>query len=153
MRRSTGRLSIAEKNCRVAKEFLDTNIVVYANDAADSAKQAQAIELVERLIRTGTGVVSTQVLMEYAAVATKKLGQPRDAINRQLLILERLEVVLVSGSLIRNGLELAAALGVSFWDSVIVCAAQSALCDCIWSEDLSSGQFFSGVEIRNPFSD
>lgn len=144
---------MAETSREMAKEFVDTNIIVYANDAADSEKQARAIDVVERLIRTGTGVISTQVLMEYAAVATRKLGQPRDAVNRQLLILERLEVVTVSGALIRNGLELASVLSISFWDSVILCAAQSARCDCLWSEDLSHGQVVSNVEIRNPFSD
>jgi predicted nucleic acid-binding protein len=142
---------IRKKERRVAKEFIDTNIVVYANDAADLRKQGLAIGLIRRLIETGIGVVSTQVMMEYAAVATRKLGQPRDAVTRQLLNLERLEVVLLTGTLIRNGLEQAASLPVSFWDSVIISAAQSARCDCIWSEDLSEGRFYAGVEIRNPF--
>ena len=133
------------------KEFIDTNIVVYANDAADTQKQTRSIDLIRRLIETGGGVISTQVLMEYAAVATRKLGQPREAVTRQLFNLERLEVVLVNGTLIRNGMEQVAALSASFWDSVIISAAQSARCDCIWSEDLSNRQIYAGVEIRNPF--
>ncbi len=82
------------------KEFIDTNIVVYANDAADPRKQDRAIELIRRLIETGNGVVSSQVLVEYTAVATGKLGQPHEAVTRQLFNLERLEVVLVNGTLI-----------------------------------------------------
>ncbi len=136
---------------KVAKEFIDTNIVVYANDATDPRRQARAIRLVRRLIEAGTMVISTQVLMEYAAVASRKLGQPRDAVTRQLLNLELLEVVIVTGTLIRNGMEQAATLPISFWDSVIISAAQSARCDCIWSEDLSEGRFYAGIEIRNPF--
>jgi len=56
------------------KVFLDTNIFVYANDGRDAAKQGQAIALVTRELREANGVVSTQVLMEYAAVAMAKLG-------------------------------------------------------------------------------
>lgn len=133
-------------------QFIDTNVLVYANDAADPAKQAAAIRLVTRLLETGTGVVSTQVLMEYAAVATRKLNQPREAVTRQLLILERLEVVAVSGRLIRNGLELAPSLGISFWDAVIVAAAIAGRCECIWSEDLGTRRTYAGVEVRNPFA-
>lgn len=125
--------------------------MVYANDASDPRKQVRAIELVRRLIETGNGVISSQVLMEYAAVATGKLGQPREAVTRQMYNLERLEVVLVNPTLIRNGMDQAAVLPISFWDSVIISAAQSARCDCIWSEDLSDGRFYAGVEIRNPF--
>ena len=74
------------------KTFLDTNIFVYANDGRDEAKQREAISTVGRALRESNGVVSTQVLMEYAAVAMAKLGQARPAIIRQLLAMERLKV-------------------------------------------------------------
>lgn len=77
------------------KAFFDTNVVGYANDTADQAKQDRAITLVRAGIAEGWGVVSTQVLTEYAAVASKKLGQDRMAITRQTVVLERLEVVVV----------------------------------------------------------
>jgi predicted nucleic acid-binding protein len=135
----------------MAKEFLDTNIVVYANDAADAAKQTTAIELVARLMKSGSGVISTQVQMEYAAVAVGKLGQPRSAVERQLVLLERFEVVGVNGRLIREGLELSETFQVSFWDGVIVAAAIASRCEVLWSEDLSSGRKYGGVEVRSPF--
>jgi len=135
----------------MAKEFLDTNIVVYANDSADTAKQSVAIELVARLMRSGDGVISTQVQMEYAAVAAGKLGQPRSAVERQLVLLERLEIVQVNGRLIREGFELSETFGVSFWDGVILAAATAARCEVLWSEDLSSGRKYGGVEVRSPF--
>jgi predicted nucleic acid-binding protein len=133
------------------KEFLDTNILVYANDRATEEKQKAAISLVKGLISSGSGVLSTQVQMEYAAVAAGKLGQPREAITRQLFLLERLEVVSVSGEIIRNGLELSETFGVSFWDAVILAAAHTARCETLWSEDFQHDRLYGSVRVRNPF--
>lgn len=55
------------------KVFLDTNLIVYANDTRDAQKQARAIELVAAAIREGTGVISTQVMQEYAVTASGKI--------------------------------------------------------------------------------
>ncbi len=136
----------------MGKVFIDTNVVVHANDRADAARQERAINLVSEAIRTGTGVISTQVLLEYAAVATRKLGQSRDAVTRQLFVLERLEVVPVTGTTIRNALELSERYIISIWDATIITAAQTARCDTIWSEDLSADQYYGGVAVRDPFS-
>ncbi|NBB90529.1 MAG: hypothetical protein GVY23_04895, partial [Spirochaetes bacterium] len=45
---------------------------------------------------------------EYAAVASTRLGQPRDAVTRQTFLLERFEVVSIGPEIIRNGLEIGA---------------------------------------------
>jgi predicted nucleic acid-binding protein len=123
------------------KTFLDTNIFVYANDRRDEAKQRKAISTVSRALRESSGVVSTQVLMEYAAVAITKLGQARAAVARQLLAMERLEVHPVDGLLVRSALDLMAAYSLSFWDAAIVAAAQAARCEVILSDDLGQGTF------------
>ncbi|MFW5994696.1 MAG: PIN domain-containing protein [Spirochaetia bacterium] len=135
----------------MARAFLDTNIIVYANDRADPEKQHTALTLIGTLFRSGTGVISTQVLMEYAAVASRKLGQSREAIHRQTINLERLGVVPISGELIRNGLDLAALYSVFFRDGVILSAARYSECAVLWTEDLTHRQLYAGVEARNPF--
>ena len=134
-----------------AKTFIDTNVIVYANDRADIAKQDRAVSVVSSLIESGTGVVSTQVLMEYAAVATRKLGQPRAAITRQTVVLERLEVVAVSGAMLRDGLAISERYRISFWDGVIIAAAVAARCSEIVSEDFSRDVTYHGVRVTNPF--
>ena len=134
-----------------AKTFIDTNVIVYANDRADIAKQDRAVSVVSSLIESGTGVVSMQVLMEYAAVATRKLGQPRAAITRQTVVLERLEVVAVSGAMIRDGLAISERYRISFWDGVIIAAAVAARCSEIVSEDFSRDVTYHGVRVTNPF--
>jgi predicted nucleic acid-binding protein len=135
----------------VNKAFIDTNIVVYANDRADQQKQDRAIALIQSALIEGWGVISTQVLMEYSAVAIRRLGQTRETISRQTVALERMEVVTLSPAMIRDGLEYHETYGISLWDAVIVAAAAAARCDTLWSEDLSHGTRYAGVGVRNPF--
>ncbi len=133
------------------KTFLDTNVIVYANDRADSAKQEVSLAVTAELIRSGRGVISTQVLMEYTAVAIRKLGQSRAAVARQTTLLERLEVVGVTGELIRTGHQLAEEHSLSFWDGVIVAAAAAARCDRILSEDFDPARKYAGIAVVNPY--
>jgi predicted nucleic acid-binding protein len=135
----------------MGKSFIDTNVIVYANDAADADKQGRAVEVVRELLESGGGVISTQVLMEYAAVATHKLGQSRAAVSRQIVNLERMEVVPVGAELIREGLEMAESHTLSSWDGVIIAAAAAAQCTEIISEGFSHGTRLAGVRVRNPF--
>jgi len=131
--------------------FIDSNVVVYANDGRDAVKQKLAIALIGDAIRLGNGVISTQVLQEYANVALCKLGQRQDVVLRQLVLLERLKVVPQTPALARRAVELHGLYGISFWDAAIVAAAESGGCECILSEDLNAGQFYGGVVVTNPF--
>jgi predicted nucleic acid-binding protein len=135
----------------MARNFIDTNILVYANDSRDPGKQQQAIALIANAMRDGNGVISTQVLQEYANVAVSKLGQRQDVVLRQLRLLERLHVVQLTPELIRRAVELRGLYGISFWDASIVAAAEADRCDTILSEDLNTGQFCAGIVAVNPF--
>ena len=136
----------------MSKKFLDTNIIVYANDSRDECKQKRSLEIVAENMRSGTGVISTQVLQEYAHVALNKLHQRQDVILRQVVLLEGLEVIRQSPALIRRSVEIKTSYQVSFWDACIISAAEHAKCDVILSEDLNSGQFYSGIAMKNPFT-
>jgi len=136
----------------VSKTFLDTNIVVYANDARDPAKQQRALEVITGHMRARTGVVSTQVLQEYAVTAESKLSQDPDAVLRQLALLEALEVILVTPPVIRRALELRHRYRIGYWDAGILAAAELARCDVVLSEDLNPGQLYAGLEVRSPFT-
>ncbi len=131
--------------------FIDTNIIVYANDARDQEKQSIAMETIAAHMKSGTGVISTQVLQEYAHVALNKLHQRQDVILRQLVLLEELNVIHQSPALIRRAVEIKAAYQIGFWDACIIAAAEHAKCHCILSEDMNAGQFYSGIVMRNPF--
>ena len=134
------------------KYFIDANIIIYANDARDEKKQKRALNTVAKQIKSGTGVISTQVLQEYAHVALNKLHQRQDVILRQLVLLEGLEVIQQSPSLIRRSIEIKTTYQINFWDACIISAAEHAKCSVILSEDLNSGLFYSGIAMENPFS-
>ena len=133
--------------------FLDSNIIVYANDCREPHRQRVAVDVVTGCMREGSGVISVQVLQEYANVALGKLKQSSDIVLRQLHLLEVLEVVEPNAMMVRRSVEIRAAYGISFWDSAIVAAAEYAKCDVILSEDLNPGQFYAGIIVRNPFAD
>jgi predicted nucleic acid-binding protein len=135
----------------VRLDFLDSNIIVYANDGRDPVKQRRALDLIGEALRAGTGVISTQVLQEYANVAMGKLGQRQDVVLRQLLLLENLQVVSQTPALVRRAVELSGLYKITFWDAAIVAAAESHGCTRILSEDLNTGQFYGGVLVVNPF--
>lgn len=135
----------------MSKDFLDSNIIVYANDAADRRKQDLAIEIVARGLRDGTAVISTQVLQEYAVNAVGKLRQELPVVMHQLKLLEFLPIVAATPKLVRRGLEVSGLYGINFWDALIVAAAEHARCDRILSEDLNPGQFYCGMDCVNPF--
>lgn len=132
--------------------FIDSNVVVYANDSRDALKQKIALDVIATAISSHTGVISTQVLQEYANVALSKLGQRQDLVLRQLSLLEHLEVVAQTPALVRRAVELRGLYGISFWDASIVSAAESRDCREIVSEDLNAGQFYGGVVVVNPFA-
>jgi len=136
----------------VKKIFIDTDLIVYANDGRDPDKQNKAITLIQTLMKDGLGVISSQVLQEYANTALTKLHQQHTIVLRQLTLLESFEIVLLKPLLIRRAIEIRSAYGITFWDSCIISAAESAGCDSIYSEDLNAGQYYSGIKLLNPFT-
>jgi predicted nucleic acid-binding protein len=133
------------------KIFIDTNIIVYANDKRSAKKQKKALEIVTSLMKNRRGTISTQVLREYAYVAITKLMQSQDVVLRQLKLMEALEVINQSPEQIRRAVEIMNLYRIEFWDACIICNAEHANCTEIYSEDLNTGQFYSGIQIVNPF--
>ena len=59
-----------------ARTFVDTNVLLYADDDAAPAKQRLAEDLIEQLRESQSGYLSMQVLQEYYATAIRKLNVP-----------------------------------------------------------------------------
>jgi len=136
----------------MSKQFLDTNILLYAHDPRDARKRRCATERVARAIDEGTGVLSTQVLQEYAVNALAKFHLASPVVLRQLAILECLEIVTIDAPLIRRAVELSALYATPYWDASIIAAAEVARCATIVSEDFNSGQYYAGIRIEDPFA-
>ena len=131
--------------------FLDTNVLVYAIDLADPVKRDVSLDLIQKHLKSGTGVISTQVLQEFYSAATKKLKiAPIDArtYDRDF---RAFRIVQLSPTLIEQGIDRSISSQVSFWDALILVAAANAGCDELLTEDLSDGQIVDGVRIANPF--
>jgi predicted nucleic acid-binding protein len=134
------------------RSLLDTNVLVYADAADEPTKQRRALDVIQAHRRAGTAVLSTQVLQEYVNVAVRKLGLPAPLIRERLAFYGRFEVVQTTPDLIAGALDLHVLNGLSFYDALIVRAAQASGCACVLSEDMQAGARLGGVQIVNPFT-
>lgn len=132
--------------------FVDTNILMYAHDASAGAKHGRAKALVEQLWRDRTGVVSTQVLQELAVNLRRQAGRPLDGKVTREIVAGYLawQVIVNSGESILEALDLEARFQISFWDAVVVQAAQASGAEILYSENLSDGQTYGAVRVINP---
>jgi predicted nucleic acid-binding protein len=134
--------------------FVDTNILMYAHDTAAGEKHPRAKVLVEDLWQNRSGVVSTQVLQELAVNLRRKAKKPLDAKAAREVVSDYLawQVVVNGGDSILEALDLEARYQISFWDALIIQAAHTAGVEILYSEDLSDGQRYGGVRVKNPFT-
>ena len=133
--------------------FVDTNILMYAHDAAAGEKHRRARALVERLWETRSGVVSTQVLQELAVNLRRKAKKPLNAKATREVVSDYLawQVVVNGGDSILEALDFEARYHVSFWDALVIQAANAAGAEILYSEDLSDERRYGGVTVSNPF--
>jgi predicted nucleic acid-binding protein len=134
--------------------FLDTNLLVYAVDPSDPARQAIALEWLTAAHQTGNGLVSYQVVQEWFNVVLRKAAAPlslSEANSLYRTLLEPLWRVQSSRELLDTAIDLHRGNSLSWWDSLIVSAAIHGGCDQLLSEDLQDGREIAGVRIHNPF--
>jgi predicted nucleic acid-binding protein len=132
-----------------AKTFFDTNILIYAI-AENDPRSAPA----EELLSEG-GVLSVQILNEFAAVARRKLRMPWKPLTEALDAFRVLcpSPLPITLELHEAALKLSEKLGYSFYDALVIAAALEANCTTLYSEDLGDGQVIHGrLTIRNPFA-
>jgi predicted nucleic acid-binding protein len=136
----------------MSAEFCDTNILVYAYDAAAGPKHQQAGALLERLWRDGSGALSVQVLQELFVTLTRKISRPLDVPTARGIVadLATWQVVEPATTDVLAAIDGAVRWQLSFWDALIVTAAQRAGAAVLWSEDFNNGQTFDGVTVRDP---
>jgi predicted nucleic acid-binding protein len=137
------------------RAFLDTNILVYAHDQSAGEKTAKAQELLAQLWKEGRGVLSTQVLQEFCVNVRRKFQQPvkPEQVREAILVYRKWRMVVNRAESVLRALEIEKRYQLSFWDAMIVQAAESAGCEILYSEDLSHGQEYEGVLVVNPFKE
>jgi len=134
------------------KYFVDTNILVYAHDRSAGLKHDRARQLIEHLWTTGRGVLSTQVLQELCVSLRHRVKHPvpTDEIRRLMQDYLSWEVVVNDPMSVLQALDIEVRYRISFWDALIVHAAERSDAAILYSEDLSSGQMYGSVEVVNP---
>ena len=136
-----------------APVFVDSNVLVYHRDSSEKEKQAKAEVWLRALWSTRRGRVSFQVLHEYYVNVTAKLkpGLSSAEAQEDIRNLMAWKPLPLDSSVLDTAFAVERRFGLSFWESLIVAAAQRAECIYLLSEDLQEGQNFDGVLVVNPF--
>ncbi len=130
---------------------LDTNLLIYACDRADSQRQQIAIDLIAN---STDGVLLWQVACEFIAASRELSAQgfaASDAWNRLAEFLTLFPLILPTAGVLERGQRFHAAHGVSFWDALILAACAEAGVEILYSEDLPGISAPGGVKVVNPF--
>ena len=136
------------------KYFLDTNVLVYANDNTEEVKHTTAVLLITDGIRSGRVVISTQVLSEFWVTVTQKIKVPldREKAEKEIESFRAFRVIGIEYHTVRTAIHIQKRYQLSYWDALIISAAQMAGCEYLFSEDLNEGQRYGNVVVSNPFA-
>ncbi|MFP5228513.1 MAG: PIN domain-containing protein [Acidobacteriota bacterium] len=134
------------------KQFVDTNILVYAHDRLAGPKHQRAQLLIDRLWESGGGVLSTQVLQELCVNLRRRITQPLPIAEVRQIIRDYAtwDVVTNTAESVVQALDIEARYRTSFWDAMILQAAEAAGAAILYSEDLSRNQKYGSVQVINP---
>ena len=134
--------------------FVDTNLLVYARDAAKPEKQSVARQWMDHLWQTRQGRVSVQVLNEFYVTVTHKLtpGMSIDEAQADVFDLMSWNPLPIAQDLISRAWVVEKRFGFRHWDALIVAAAQQFGCQYLLTEDLQDGQNLDGLLVANPFT-
>ena len=135
----------------VSKIFIDTNIFVYSIDQKDPNKRDKARNILKRLVEVHQPVISTQVIKEFYVIASTILKADSFIIKSIVHNFRNLEVVNNDLELIEQAIDISTISRLSFWDSLIIAAAEKANCEFVFSEDMNPGQTYRGLMLVNPF--
>lgn len=137
------------------KAFVDTNILVYAHDSSAGIKHERARALIEMLWNEGGGILSTQVLQDLCINLRRRIARPW-LVEETRSLLEDLmswEIVVNTPASTVEALALETRYQISFWDALILHAAETSGATILYSEDFSDGQTYGTVRVVNPLKD
>lgn len=133
--------------------FVDANVFVYWRDPTESTKQSKANDWLERLWSLGTGRTSTQALSEFYTIVTRKVAKPLSKVDAW----QHIESLLawnpqsIDAEVLNRARQIEERYRLSWWDSLIVAAAQLQHCTLLLTEDLQDGAVYGSVTVRDPF--
>ena len=133
------------------KIFVDSNIFIYVLDHNDEDKRQKAKNLLIEASETARIILSTQVINEIYAVASKKLNINPVQVKRFISSLYDFDVIIVTREIIDAAIDCSILQQINYWDALMLSAAAAGHCSVIWTEDLNNHQIINGVRVVNPF--
>jgi len=133
--------------------FVDTNVLIYAEDLADANKHTRALRWLELLWQRRQGRVSTQVLNEFYTNVTRKIRPPMpmgDA-RAEVRRYQRWNPWQIDQQTVETAWAFEARFALSYWDALVLAAASHQGCRIVLTEDLQHGQTIDSLRIVNPF--
>lgn len=131
--------------------FVDSNLVLYYVDPVEPEKRERATEWLDQLWMAGAGRLSWQVLHEFYWNARRKMRLDRADAREIVEDLSRWRPVDTALGLIREAWDLMDAAQLSYWDALIVAAAERSGASYLLSEDFQRDRTFGNVRVLNPF--
>lgn len=138
-----------------AEILVDTNVLVYVYDRSEPEKQHRALDVLDRLLVTGKGALSTQVLSEFFNTTTRKLAAPltlEQAYSRLEHYARFWPVFDVTSDVILEAVRGVRDYAFNFWDAQIWAVARIYGIGVIFSEDFNPGSIIEDVAFVNPFA-
>lgn len=131
--------------------FVDTNVLLYQLTPADVLKQSAASLWMGFLWQHSSGRISWQVIHEFYSNAVRKLGVPAPVAGTaaERLLLWNPESPGLTN--LHRAWHWCDAAQLSYWDALIVAAAEQSGCEWLLSEDFPAGRKFGAITVVNPF--
>jgi predicted nucleic acid-binding protein len=136
-----------------ARVFVDSNVLIYAHDLEAGSRRERAAECLRQLWETRAGCLSTQVLQEFYVTVTRKIPSPLPRSAAREIVRNYAAWVrsAITPATVVRASEISETWQLSFWDGMIVAAAEQDQAAELLTEDLQHGQTVAGVRILNPF--
>ena len=126
-------------------------LLLYLYGGADPRKRDVAKRLFQRHAHSGLVLLSTQVVQEFYAAGSRKLKMPRRELREVVAALLELPLVVIGPPHILAAMDIEERYQISFWDALIVAAAESGGAEVLYTEDLNDRQQYGAVTVQNPF--
>jgi predicted nucleic acid-binding protein len=133
--------------------FVDSNILIYAHDKDAGTKQKRAADLLRALWEARTGTLSTQVLQEFYVNVIQKIKIPLNRAAAREVVRAYAPWVMswITPATVVRAAEIGETWHLSFWDGMIIAAAEQSEASELVTEDLNHGEVIAGIRIVNPF--
>lgn len=134
--------------------LVDTNILVYAYDRSEIEKQKKAVDILNMVAESNSGVLSIQTLSEFFIVVTKKIPSPLtidEAYTSITNYIRSWQIIDINSFIVLEAIRGVKTHNLSYWDSMIWAAARMNQIATVLSEDFSNNSIVEGIRFINPF--